>query len=66
MRSVAKKELKDNSRKPCTLCGASSKINMYRHVVRCHQDLMIHIMIVLGHKVPGEAKLTLLQKIFPP
>ena len=85
MWSVAKKELKDNSRKPCTFCGASIKINMYRHVVRCHlqlaqlwrcpipwctiwkgtsQDLMTHI--VLGHKVPGEAKRTDLQKLFPP
>ena len=39
MRSVAKKELKDNSRKPCTFCGANIKINMYRHVVRCHLQL---------------------------
>ena len=85
MRSVAKKELKDNSRKPCTFCRASIKINMYHHVVRCHlqlaqfwrcpipwctirngtsQDLMTHI--VLGHKVPGEAKRADLQKLFPP
>ena len=85
MWSVAKKELKDNSRKPCTFCGAGIKINMYRHVVRCHlqlaqlwrcpvpwctiwkgtsQDLMTYI--VLGHKVPGEAKRADLQKLFPP
>ena len=84
MRSV-KKELKDNSRKPCTFCGASIKINMYRHVVRCHlqlaqlwrcpvpwctiwkgtsQDLMTHI--VLGHKVPEEAKRADVRKFFTP
>ena len=85
MRSVARTELKDNSMKPCTFCGASININMYRHVARCHlqltqlwrcpvlwctiwkgtsQDLMTHI--VLGHKVPGEAKRACLQKLFPP
>ena len=36
MRSVAKTELKHNSMKPCTFCGASIKISMYRHVARCH------------------------------
>ena len=76
--------VKDNSRKPCTFCGVSIKINMYRHVVRCHlqlaqlwrcpvpwctiwkgtsQDLMTHI--VLGHKVPEEAKRADVQKFFP-
>ena len=39
MRSVAKTELKHNSMKPCTFCGASIKINMYRHVARCHLQL---------------------------
>ena len=39
MRSVAKTELKHNSRKPCTFCGASIKIDMYRHVARCHLQL---------------------------
>ena len=39
MRSVAKTELKDNSMKPCTSCEASIKINMYRHVARCHLQL---------------------------
>ena len=41
MRSVAKKEFKENSRKPCTFCGARKfiKIRMYRHVVRCHLQL---------------------------
>ena len=39
MRSVAKTELKHNSRKPCTFCGASTKIDMYRHVARCHLQL---------------------------
>ena len=81
LRSRVRKELRDNSRKPCTFCGASIKINMYRHVVRCHlqlaqlwrctvpwctiwkgtsQDLMTHI--VLGHKVPEEAKRADVQK----
>ena len=79
MRSVARTELKDNSMKPCTLCGGSIKFNMYRHVARCHlqlaqlwytiwkgtsQDLMTHI--VLGHKVPGEAERACLHKLFPP
>ena len=31
--------LKHNSIKPCTFCGASIKINMYRHVARCHLQL---------------------------
>ena len=39
LRSVSRKELKDNIRKPCTFCGASIKINMYRHVARCHLQL---------------------------
>ena len=39
MRSVAKTELKHNSIKPCTSCGASIKMNMYRHVARCHLQL---------------------------
>ena len=39
MRSVAKTELKHNSMKPCTFCGASIKMNMYRHVARCHLQL---------------------------
>ena len=39
MRSVAKMELKHNSRKPCMFCGASIKIYMYRHVARCHLQL---------------------------
>ena len=85
LRSRARKELRDNSRKPCTFCGASIKINMYHHVIRCHlqlaqlwrcpvpwctiwkgtsQDLMTHI--VLGHKVPEEAKRADVQKFFPP
>ena len=85
MRSVVKKELKDNSRKLCTFCGASIKINTYRQVVRYHlqlaqlwrcpvpwctiwkgtsQDLMTHIL--LGHKVPEEAKRADVQKFFPP
>ena len=32
-------ELKHNSIKPCTFCGASIKMNMYRHVARCHLQL---------------------------
>ena len=39
MRSVAKTELKHNSMKPCTFCGASIKVNMYRHVAHCHLHL---------------------------
>ena len=39
MRSVAKTELKHNSMKPCTFCGASIKVNMYRHVAHCHLQL---------------------------
>ena len=39
MRSVAKTELKHNSRKPCTFCGACIKIDMYRHLARCHLQL---------------------------
>ena len=39
MRSVAKTELKQNSIKPCTFCGASIKMNMYRHVARFHLQL---------------------------
>ena len=37
--SVAKTELKHNSIKLCTFCGASIKMNMYRHVARCHLQL---------------------------
>ena len=39
MQSLAKTELKHNSIKPCTFCGASIKMNMYRHVARCHLQL---------------------------
>ena len=39
LRSRVRKELMDNSIKPCTFCGASIKINMYHHVVRCHLQL---------------------------
>ena len=40
MRSVVKTECKQNSLKPCTFCGASIKNNMYRHVARCHLQLV--------------------------
>ena len=39
MRSVAKTELKHNSMKLCTFCGASIKSNMYRHVAHSHLQL---------------------------